>query len=59
MSKELKDFVESMQRSHAGGDYADSSFKPVDSWSSVKGIDESPKKANIKKKLKVKKPQSL
>jgi arylsulfatase A-like enzyme len=32
MTRELMDVLADMQKSHAGGDYDDPSFKPVDEW---------------------------
>jgi len=32
MTKEMMDYLKSMEKSHAGGDYNDPSFKPVDEW---------------------------
>jgi hypothetical protein len=32
MTKELMTYLESMRKSHAGDDYNDSSFKPLDDW---------------------------
>jgi hypothetical protein len=32
MTKELMAYLDSMQKSHAGEDYSDSSFKPQDDW---------------------------
>ncbi|VGO16287.1 Arylsulfatase [Pontiella desulfatans] len=32
MTKELMDYLKSMEASHAGGDYNDPAFKPVDEW---------------------------
>ena len=36
MTKELIDYLNSMQKSHAGEDYADPSFKPLDEWDSFR-----------------------
>jgi arylsulfatase A-like enzyme len=37
MHKELMSYLESMKESHAGDDYNDPSFKPVDEWSELRG----------------------
>ncbi len=36
MSRELMSYLESMQKSHAGDDYNDPSFKPLDEWTELK-----------------------
>jgi arylsulfatase A-like enzyme len=32
MTKEIMDYLKSMKKSHAGGDYSDPSYQPVDEW---------------------------
>ena len=36
MTKELMDYLASMRKSHAGEDYNDPAFKPVDAWNAFK-----------------------
>ena len=36
MTNELIDYLNSMQKSHAGEDYSDSSFKPQDEWDALR-----------------------
>ena len=37
MKKELMSYLESMKASHAGGDYNDPAYQPVDKWSALRG----------------------
>ncbi len=36
MTEELTAYLNSMQKSHAGEDYADPSFKPLDEWNAFR-----------------------
>ena len=36
MTRELMTYLESMRKSHAGDDYNDPSFKPLDDWAAFK-----------------------
>jgi len=50
MQAELVDFFQSVEKSHSGADYNDSSFKPVDPWQPLK-VDAQVTKNKANKKL--------